>query len=238
MNIVCIISYFLSTISFSLQLHFRQPWVRGKSLRGFSLAAMTALLMSCSPSWPMAKMLLSTLSGKEKRESNMPSISKWGNAVKDARQRESCSLGGYESSWAPGGAIFIPGEIMTRTKYWKPFFSQLNQFLSGAADEHNFLLVGSKLASSTSSAPLQVHRGGGNPLNIVPLHSLTILYYYLLIPPALLITILFHVCPRSLVSFRVEEGGSWANNLWRYKSLSSRRFWSSSRGEVNLTIIS
>ena len=64
------------------------------------------------------------------------------------------------------------------------------------------------LASSTSSAPLQVHRGGGNPLNIVPLHSLTILYYYLLIPPALLITILFHVCPRSLVSFRVEEGGN------------------------------
>ena len=49
---------------------------------------------------------------------------------------------------------------------------------------------------------------GGNPLNIVPLHSLTILYYYLLIPPALLITILFHVCPRSLVSFRVEEGGN------------------------------
>ena len=66
----------------------------------------------------------------------------------------------------------------------------------------------SKLASSTSSAPLQVHRGGGNPLNIVPLLSLTILYYYLLIPPALLITILFHVCPRSLVSFRVEEGGN------------------------------
>ena len=52
--------YFLSTISFSLQLHFKQPWVRGKSLRGFSLAAMTALLMSCSPSWPMAKMLLLT----------------------------------------------------------------------------------------------------------------------------------------------------------------------------------
>ena len=60
MNIVRIISYFLSTISFSLQLHFKQPWVRGKSLRGFSLAAMTALLMSCSPSWPMAKMLLLT----------------------------------------------------------------------------------------------------------------------------------------------------------------------------------
>ena len=59
-NIVRIISYFLSTISFSLQLHFKQPWVRGKSLRGFSLAAMTALLMSCSPSWPMAKMLLLT----------------------------------------------------------------------------------------------------------------------------------------------------------------------------------
>ena len=59
-NFVCIISYFLSTISFSLQLHFKQPWVRGKSLRGFSLAAMTALLMSCSPSWPMAKMLLLT----------------------------------------------------------------------------------------------------------------------------------------------------------------------------------
>ena len=84
-------------------------------------------------------------------------------------------------------------------------FFTVNQFLSGAADEHNFLLVGSKLASATSSAPLQVHRGGGNPLNIVPLHSLTILFYYLLIPPALLITILFHVC---LVSFRVEEGGN------------------------------
>ena len=65
----------------------------------------------------------------------------------------------------------------------------------------------SKLASSTSSAPLQVHRGGGNPLNIVSLHCLTILYYYLLIPPALLITILFHVCQQSRVSFRVEEAG-------------------------------
>ena len=60
MSFVFIVFYFLSTISFSLQLHFKQPWVRGKSLRGFSLAAMTALLMSCSPSWPMAKMLLST----------------------------------------------------------------------------------------------------------------------------------------------------------------------------------
>ena len=44
--------FFLSTISFSLQLHLKKPWVRGKSLRGFSLAAMTALLMSCSPSGP------------------------------------------------------------------------------------------------------------------------------------------------------------------------------------------
>ena len=35
-----------------LQLHLKKPWVRGKSLRGFSLAAMTALLMSCSPSGP------------------------------------------------------------------------------------------------------------------------------------------------------------------------------------------
>ena len=68
------------------------------------------------------------LSGKRKRESNMPSISKWGNTVIDARRRTSCSLGGYESPWAPGGAIFIPGEIMTRREYWKPFFSQLNQF--------------------------------------------------------------------------------------------------------------
>ena len=59
----------------------------------------------------------------------------------------------------------------------------------------------------TSSAPLQVHQGRGNPLNIVSLHCLTLLYYYLLIPPALLITVLFHVCPRGLVSFRVEEGG-------------------------------
>ena len=66
----------------------------------------------------------------------------------------------------------------------------------------------SKLASSTSSAPPQVHQDGGNPLNIVSLHCLTFLYYYLLIPPALLITILFHVCPRGLVSFRVEEGGN------------------------------
>ena len=49
---VFIIFYFLSTISFSLQLHLKKPWVRGKSLRGFSLAAMTALLMSCSPSGP------------------------------------------------------------------------------------------------------------------------------------------------------------------------------------------
>ena len=48
--------------------------------------------------------------------------------VIDARRRTSCSLGGYESPWAPGGAIFIPGEIMTRREYWKPFFSQLNQF--------------------------------------------------------------------------------------------------------------
>ena len=94
-NFVFIIFYLLSTISFSLQLHLKKPWVRGKSLRGFSLAAMTALLMSCSPSWPMAKMMLSTYllsilfnnnlldksQGKEKRESNMPSISKWGNTV-------------------------------------------------------------------------------------------------------------------------------------------------------------
>ena len=49
---VFIIFYFLSTISFSLQLHLKKPWVRGKSLQGFSLAAMTALLMSCSPSGP------------------------------------------------------------------------------------------------------------------------------------------------------------------------------------------
>ena len=69
----------------------------------------------------------------------------------------------------------------------------------------------SKLASSTSSAPLQVHQGRGNPLNIVSLHCLTFLYYYLLIPPALLITVLFHVCPRGLVSFRVEEGGPLAD---------------------------
>ena len=54
------------------------------------------------------------LSGKKKRESNMPSISKWGNTVIDARRRTSCSLGGYESPWAPGGAIFIPGKINTR----------------------------------------------------------------------------------------------------------------------------
>ena len=59
-SFVFIIFYFLSTISFPLQLHLKKPWVRGKSLRGFSLAAMTALLMSCSPSWPMAKMLLLT----------------------------------------------------------------------------------------------------------------------------------------------------------------------------------
>ena len=32
----------------------------------------------------------------------------------------------------------------------------------------------SKLASVTSSAPLQAHRGGGDPLNIVSLHCLTI----------------------------------------------------------------
>jgi len=51
-SFVFIIFYFLSTISFSLQLHLKKPWVRGKSLRGFSLAAMTALLMSCSPTGP------------------------------------------------------------------------------------------------------------------------------------------------------------------------------------------
>ena len=68
------------------------------------------------------------LSGKKKRKSNTPSISKWGNTVIGARRRTSCSLGGYESPWAPGGAIFIPGEIVTRREYWKPFFSQLNQF--------------------------------------------------------------------------------------------------------------
>ena len=69
------------------------------------------------------------LSGKKKRESNMPSISKWGNTVIDARRRESCSLGGYESPWAPGGAIFIPGEIMTRREYWKPFFFTVKSIL-------------------------------------------------------------------------------------------------------------
>ena len=105
-SFVFIIFYFLSTISFSLQLHLKKPWVRGKSLRGFSLAAMTALLMSCSPSGPMAKMLpltsllsilfnnnlLDKSPGKEQMESNMLSISKWGNTVKDARQRESYSF--------------------------------------------------------------------------------------------------------------------------------------------------
>ena len=73
------------------------------------------------------------LAGKEKRESNMPSISKWGNTVIDARRRESCSLGGYESPWAPGGAIFTPGEIMTRREYWKPFFFTVKSFLEGAS---------------------------------------------------------------------------------------------------------
>ena len=73
------------------------------------------------------------LSGKKKRESNMPSISKWGNTVIDARRRESCSLGGYESPWAPGGAIFIPGEIMTRREYWKPFFFTVKSFLEWAS---------------------------------------------------------------------------------------------------------
>ena len=177
---------------------------------------------------PFNNNLLDKSPVRKKTESNMPSISKWGNTVIDARRRESCSLGGYESPWAPGGAIFIPGEIMTRREYWKPFFFHSLIIFRGGQ-----LMITtssrSKLASSTSSAPLQVHRGGGNPLNIVPLHPLTILYYYLLIPPALLITILFHVCPRSLVSFRVEEGGNWANNFWRYKPLSSRKCWSSSR---------
>ena len=113
----------------------------------WSLAAMTPLLMSCIPFWPMAKMLLSTCllsilfnnnlvdksPGKEIR-SNMPSISKWGNTVIDARRRESCSLGGYESPWAPpGGAIFTPGEIMTRREYWKPFFSTVKSFLEWAS---------------------------------------------------------------------------------------------------------
>ena len=63
----------------------------------------------------------------------MPSISKWGNTVIDARRRTSCSLGGYESPWAPGGAIFIPGEIMTRREYWKPFFFTVKSFLEWAS---------------------------------------------------------------------------------------------------------
>ena len=67
---------------------------------------MTALLMSCSPSGLMAKMLpltsllsilfnnnlLDKSPGKEQMESNMLLISKWGNTVKDARQRESYSF--------------------------------------------------------------------------------------------------------------------------------------------------
>ena len=71
-----------------------------------SLAAITALPMSCFPSGPMAKMLrlMSPLSilcsnnlldksqGKEKKESDTPLTSKWGNTVKDARQRELCSF--------------------------------------------------------------------------------------------------------------------------------------------------
>ena len=36
--------------------------------------------------------LLDKSPGKEQMESNMPSISKWGNTVKDARQRESYSF--------------------------------------------------------------------------------------------------------------------------------------------------
>ena len=86
--------------------HLKQLWVREKSLQGFSLAAMTALLMSCFPCGPMAKMLrlMSPLSilcsnnwldkspGKEKKESNTHLTSKWGNTVKDARQRELCSF--------------------------------------------------------------------------------------------------------------------------------------------------
>ena len=57
----------------------------------------------------------------------------WGNTVIDARRRESCSLGGYESPWAPGGAIFIPGEIMTRREYWKPFFFTVKSFSEWAS---------------------------------------------------------------------------------------------------------
>ena len=38
-------------------------------------------------------------------------------------------------------------------------------------------------------------------------HYIALLFSYLLIPPALLITILFHVCQQSRVSFRVEEAG-------------------------------
>ena len=115
------------------------------------------------------------------------------------------SLGGYESPWGAGGALPKAGEIMTRRWNWKPFLGSW----------WSLLPLGQNWHLLSSSAPLQVHRDRGNPLIIVLLHGLTILYYYLLIPPALLITILFHVCPRGLVSFRVEEGGNWANSLWR-----------------------
>ena len=43
-------------------------------------------------STPVNNNLLDKSPGKEKKESNTPLISKWGNTVKDARQRELCSF--------------------------------------------------------------------------------------------------------------------------------------------------
>ena len=44
------------------------------------------LSILCSNNW------LDKSPGKEKKESNTPLTSKWGNTVKDARQRELCSF--------------------------------------------------------------------------------------------------------------------------------------------------
>jgi len=101
--------------------------------------------------------------------------------------------------------IFLKSRIFIQTKY--SFFK--NPEYSFRQNIHFFK------KGRIEQGYRQVHLGGGNPLNIVSLHCLIILYYYLLIPPGLLITILFHVCLRGLVSFRVEKGGNWANSLSR-----------------------
>ena len=121
---------------FDMEVKWMGSWVKGTGRGGdtWTVRGDAKMLLSTSLlSILFNNNLLDKSPGKEKRESNMPSISKWGNTVIDARRRESCSLGGYESPWAPGGAIFTPGEIMTRREYWKPFFFTVKSFSEWAS---------------------------------------------------------------------------------------------------------